>query len=77
MTFQINRPTKCFLTLKAPTPQDGQTHSNSLSATADELFDHFVGLALNGLKVTNMEKIDIQSSTHKVKYILKVSDIRP
>ena len=26
------------LTLKAPTPQNGQTHSNNSSATADELF---------------------------------------
>ena len=27
------------LTLKAPLPQNGQTHSNNLSETADELFD--------------------------------------
>ena len=37
-----------------PTPQNGQTHSNSKksSAVADELlsvFDHFVRLALKGL----------------------------
>ena len=38
-----------------PTPQDVQTHSNNSSAFADELFevfDHFVGLALNGLTDT-------------------------
>ena len=37
------------LTLKAPTPQNGQTHSNNLSAIADKLFDvfdHFVKLTL-------------------------------
>ena len=28
-----------ILTLKAPTPQNGQTHSNSSSGTADELFE--------------------------------------
>ena len=27
------------LTLKVPTPQNGQTHSNNLSARADELFE--------------------------------------
>ena len=40
------------LTLHAPTPQNGQSHSKNSSATADELlgvFDHFVGLALTGL----------------------------
>ena len=29
---------KMQLTLKAPTPQNDQTHSNNLLATADELF---------------------------------------
>ena len=28
-----------FLTLYAPTPEIGQTHSNNLSAVADELFE--------------------------------------
>ena len=28
-----------LLTLKAPIPQNGQTHSNNSSATADELFE--------------------------------------
>ena len=28
-----------FLTLEAPTPQNGQTHSKNLSETADELFE--------------------------------------
>ena len=27
------------LTLRAPTPQNGQTHSNNSSALADELFE--------------------------------------
>ena len=38
------------LTLSEPIPQNGQTHSNSSSAFADELFecvDHFVGFTLN------------------------------
>ena len=33
------------------TPQNGQTHSNNLRAAVDELFDHFVGLALKGLTI--------------------------
>ena len=34
-------------TLYAPTPQNGQTHSNNSS-----VFDHFVGLLLKGLRVS-------------------------
>ena len=35
-----------------PTPQNGQTLSNNLLVTADELSmsDHFVGLTLKGLR---------------------------
>ena len=42
-----------MLTIKATTPQNDQTHSNSTFDFADDLFecDHFVGLALKGLKV--------------------------
>ena len=37
-----------ILTLQEPTPQNGQTHpNNSLGA-----FDHFVGLALKGLRIS-------------------------
>ena len=36
-----------LITLLVPTPKNGQTHTNNLSAIAD---DHFVGLALKGLK---------------------------
>ena len=35
-------------------PRNGQTHSNNSSATADEFLsvcDHFVGLAIKGLKI--------------------------
>ena len=43
-----------FLTLQAPTPQNGQTDSSNSLATPDELFmsvfDHFVGMALRVLK---------------------------
>ena len=43
-----------ILTLQAPTPEDGQTHSNNSSAneqppTCVSMFDHFVGLAVKGL----------------------------
>ena len=46
-----------ILTLQAPTPEDGQTHSNnSNNWSANEqptnclsMFDHFVGLAVKGL----------------------------
>ena len=31
---------KTFITLKAPIPQNGQTHSNNSSVTADELFEY-------------------------------------
>ena len=37
-----------------PTPQNGQTHSNDLSATADKLFEcvlPFSGVARKGLKI--------------------------
>ena len=46
-----------FLTFYAPTPQNGETHSNNSSAFADKLFlslfDLFVGLALKALKIFN------------------------
>ena len=32
---------KLILTILTPTPQNGQTHSNNSSATADELFECF------------------------------------
>ena len=35
-----------WLTLQAPTPQNGQTYSNNSSVS---VFDHFVRLALKGL----------------------------
>ena len=34
--------------IKTPTTQDDQTHSDNSSAVAE--FDHFVGLAIKGLK---------------------------
>ena len=37
------------LTLQAPTPQNGQTHSNNSSANCRRI-DHFLGLALKALK---------------------------
>ena len=45
-----------MLNLQAPTPLNGQTHSNNSAAVVDELFecklcDHFMWLALKGLKV--------------------------
>ena len=51
-TWSIRICMKCLLL--APTLQNGQTHSNNLSAVADELlsvFDHFVGLMFKGLSV--------------------------
>ena len=41
------------LTLQAPTPQNGQAHSNNSSVCFSKIlsvFDHFVGLALKTLK---------------------------
>ena len=49
VTTNVN---EVILTLKEPTLQNGQTHSNNSSAIADEclsVFDPFVGLALNGV----------------------------
>ena len=40
-----------ILTLKAPIPQNGQTHSNNSSAVCFSVFDHFVELALKGLRI--------------------------
>ena len=58
------------LTLSATTPQNGQTHSNNSSATANELFDCvwlFCGVAAEGVKSTlnipvpsNYKDIEIQ-----------------
>ena len=44
-----------MLTFQAPTPQNGQTHSGKtirwlLPTNCLSMFDHVVGLALNGLK---------------------------
>ena len=47
VTTNVN---EVILTLKEPTLQNGQTHSNNSSAIAGEylsVFDPFVGLALN------------------------------
>ena len=42
---------QALLNKVVPTLQNGQTHSNNLSAVADELFvfDHFVRFALKGI----------------------------
>ena len=53
-----------FLTLWAPTLQNGQTHSNNSLATANELFeyvDHFVGLDLKRLKFINLKDPHIRT----------------
>ena len=47
------------LTLLAPIPQNGQTHSNNSSAIWRRIvcvFDHFVKLALNGLMMNKITK---------------------
>ena len=52
------------LILQAPNPQNGQTHSNNSSAHSNNLsaaaslsvFDHFVRLALKGLKLFLLHK---------------------
>ena len=59
VTLLFIRTTKRDLNLFAPTPQNGQTHTNNSSAVADELlgvFDHFVGLTLKGITDTTMTK---------------------
>ena len=52
--FSTNNLNKCYASSSspqfAPTPQNGQTHSNNSSAVAD---DHFEGLALKGLNKRN------------------------
>ena len=52
LTYKFMVSQILILILYAPTPQNGQTHSNNSSATADgclNVFDHFVGLAFKGL----------------------------
>ena len=51
------------LTLQESTPQNGQTHSNNSSAITNCLivFDHFVGLALKGLRNSKRQKKKIES----------------
>ena len=44
-----------ILTLSAPIPQNCQTHSNNLSTVS--LFDHFVELALKGLRNASFSEI--------------------
>ena len=39
------------LTLYAPTPQNGETHSSNLPANCLSVFEHFVGLACKGLNL--------------------------
>ena len=43
------------LSLSAPTSQNGQTHSNNLSAICLSVFDHFVGLALKRLSFVRVK----------------------
>ena len=38
------------LTLLAPISQNDQTHSNNLPTNCLSVFDHFMGLALKGLR---------------------------
>ena len=58
---------ECVFNSYVPTSQNGQTHSNNLSATADKLivFDHFMGLALKVL--TKWETLD----KNRVTYLLE------
>ena len=49
-----------------PTPQNGQTHSNNSSATADELlslFDHFMGLPFKGLISKKLSIFEVEADT--------------
>ena len=39
LTMKANNVITYYLTLYAPTPQNGQTHSNNSSAKAEELFE--------------------------------------
>ena len=57
------------LTLLAPISQNGQTHSNNSSAIWRRIvwvFDHFVGLALKGLRYNAMCCSKVVSLYHKL-----------
>ena len=47
-----------FLTLQVPTPQNGQTHSKK-PTNCLSVFDHFVGLALEGLSLEKLFPVPI------------------
>ena len=61
-----------FLTLKAPISQNGQTHSNNLSAKLPtnclSVFDHFVGFTLKGLSSDIFSRKD-KSKNYAVLYL--------
>ena len=59
------------LTLKSSTPQNGQTHSNYSSATADELFECVCPFCAVGAK---RDKIytDVQKVKSNMKHIFRL-----
>ena len=49
---------------EAPTPQNGQTHSNNLPTKCLSVFDHFVGLTLRKFRIqSEYKKIRIRKNS--------------
>ena len=65
---------KALLTLQAPTPQNGQIHSNSSSATTDELFEcvwPLCGLVLKRVKVRKLYIKHLKTSSFSLQIYLR------
>ena len=52
-----------YLTLYAPTPQNGHRHSNNSLANCMSVFNHFGGLALKGLTMLLWESVYVALAT--------------
>ena len=71
---------KVQLTLYAPTPQNGQIHSNNSSATADELFEcvwPFCGADAQRVKVSQRVKLHFFPSPIQCSLSLPLSSLLP
>ena len=60
-----------ILTLWAPTPQNGPTHSNNLPTNCLSGSNHFVGLALKGLNTLTKNDYAVKDSFHFAEEICK------
>ena len=68
LTFMSLLAANCVLTLQAPTPRNGQTHTNNLSATADGSFEcvwPFCGVGTLRFNGKFSKDLDVKVQVHK------------